>query len=54
MKLERNMIRTFSKTVEEIKTLQKIVTDWSYTRHASSTNKNKKNAMSPNPEKSKC
>jgi len=46
MKLGRNMIRTFSKTVEEIQTLQKMVTDWSYRLHASSTNKNKKNAVS--------
>jgi hypothetical protein len=49
MKLDRNMIRTFSKTVEEIQTLQKMVTDWSYRLHASSAKKNKKNAMSPNP-----
>jgi hypothetical protein len=50
MKLDRNTIRTFSKSFKEIQTLQKMVSDWSYRLCASSTNKNKKNAMSPNPE----
>jgi hypothetical protein len=54
MKLDKNTIRTFSKSFEEIQTLQKMVTDWSYRLCASNTNKNKKNAMSANPENTKC
>jgi hypothetical protein len=54
MEMDRNMIRTFSETVEEIQILQKMVTDWSYRLCTTTANKNKKNTTPSNPENHKC
>ena len=48
------MIKTFSKTSEAIQPIKKMMTNLSHKLRVSSANKNKKNAMSPNPENHKC
>jgi hypothetical protein len=54
MKLDINMIRTFSKAIEEIQTLKKN-DDWQELQTLRfQGKKQQENAMSPNPENCKC